>query len=127
MNFKIDKIDGKARACTIKTAHSTIHTPVFMPVGTVGAVKALDATDLDTFIKPQIILGNTYHLYLRPNDKIINKLGKLHGFTKFSKRNHMSRKYPYASSFIINNCFYETLIMRKCHLSSPYKLKIWIW
>jgi len=85
MDFKIDKTDGKARACTIKTAHSTIHTPVFMPVGTVGAVKALDATDLQTFIKPQIILGNTYHLYLRPNDEVINKMGKLHGFTKFPK------------------------------------------
>jgi len=85
MDFKIDKIDGKARACTIKTAHSTIHTPVFMPVGTVGAVKALDATDLQTFIKPQIILGNTYHLYLRPSDEVINRMGKLHEFTKFPK------------------------------------------
>jgi len=51
MQFQIDKTDGKARACTIKTAHSTIQTPVFMPVGTVGAVKSLDATDLQSFIK----------------------------------------------------------------------------
>jgi len=85
MYFKIDKTDGKARACTIRTAHSTIHTPIFMPVGTVGAVKSLDTTDLQTFIKPQIILGNTYHLYLRPNDEVIHKMGKLHGFTKFPK------------------------------------------
>ena len=85
MDFQIDKMDGKARACTIKTAHSTIKTPVFMPVGTVGAVKALDATDLETFIEPNIILGNTYHLYLRPGDEVINKLGKLHGFTKYPK------------------------------------------
>jgi len=85
MDFQIDKTDGKARACTIKTAHSTIQTPVFMPVGTVGAVKALDATDLETFIKPQIILGNTYHLYLRPGDKVIDKLGKLHKFTQYPK------------------------------------------
>jgi queuine tRNA-ribosyltransferase len=85
MEFQIDKIDGKARACTIKTAHSTIQTPVFMPVGTVGAVKTLDATDLKTFIKPQIILGNTYHLYLRPGDNVIAKMGKLHGFTKYPK------------------------------------------
>jgi queuine tRNA-ribosyltransferase len=85
MDFHIDKTDGKARACTIKTAHSTIQTPVFMPVGTVGAVKALDATDLATFIKPNIILGNTYHLYLRPGDKVIDKMGKLHGFTQFPK------------------------------------------
>jgi queuine tRNA-ribosyltransferase len=85
MDFQIDKIDGKARACTIKTAHSTITTPVFMPVGTVGAVKSLDATDLESFIKPDIILGNTYHLYLRPSDIVVNKMGKLHGFTKFKK------------------------------------------
>ncbi|MFK5977240.1 MAG: tRNA guanosine(34) transglycosylase Tgt [Sulfurovum sp.] len=85
MEFQIDKKDQKARACTIKTAHSTIQTPVFMPVGTVGAVKALDATDLATFIKPEIILGNTYHLYLRPNDKVINTMGGLHNFTQYPK------------------------------------------
>jgi len=85
MNFKIDNIDGKARATTIKTAHSTITTPVFMPVGTVGAVKALDATDLQSFLNPEIILGNTYHLYLRPTDRVVDKMGKLHGFTKFPK------------------------------------------
>ncbi len=85
MKFNIDSVDGKARACTITTAHSTIQTPVFMPVGTVGAVKALDATDLATFIKPEIILGNTYHLYLRPSDTVIAKMGKLHGFTKYPK------------------------------------------
>ncbi|KIM04635.1 MAG: queuine tRNA-ribosyltransferase [Sulfurovum sp. AS07-7] len=85
MQFFIDKTDGKARACTIKTAHSTIQTPVFMPVGTVGAVKALDATDLDTFLDPQIILGNTYHLYLRPNDEVVKTMGGLHGFTGFKK------------------------------------------
>lgn len=85
MRFQIDKTDGKARTCTIQTAHSTIQTPVFMPVGTVGAVKALDATDLQTFLTPQIILGNTYHLYLRPGDEIVSQMGKLHGFTKFPK------------------------------------------
>jgi len=85
MEFQIDKVDAKARACTIKTAHSTIQTPVFMPVGTVGAVKALDATDLQSFINPQIILGNTYHLYLRPGDETIAKMGKLQSFTRFPK------------------------------------------
>ena len=85
MQFQIDKKDGFARACTIKTAHSTVQTPVFMPVGTVGAVKALDATDLETFIKPDIILANTYHMYLRPGDDVVAKMGKLHGFTKFPK------------------------------------------
>jgi queuine tRNA-ribosyltransferase len=85
MHFQIDKTDGKARACTIKTAHSTIQTPVFMPVGTVGAVKALDAIDLKRFIKPEIILANTYHMYLRPGDDTVAKMGKLHGFTKYPK------------------------------------------
>ncbi|HHO41917.1 MAG TPA: tRNA guanosine(34) transglycosylase Tgt [Epsilonproteobacteria bacterium] len=85
MNFCIDKTDSKARACTITTTHSTIQTPVFMPVGTVGAVKALDALDLQSFLNPQIILGNTYHLYLRPNDKVVKAMGGLHGFTKFPK------------------------------------------
>jgi len=85
MEFQIDNIDNKARATTIKTAHSTIQTPVFMPVGTVGAVKALDASDLETFLTPEIILGNTYHLYLRPTDRVVDKMGKLHGFTKFKK------------------------------------------
>ena len=85
MHFQIDKFDGKARACTIKTSHSTIKTPVFMPVGTVAAVKALDATDLDTFIKPEIILGNTYHLHVRPGEETIKTMGGLHGFTKYPK------------------------------------------
>ena len=85
MEFQIDKHDGKARACSITTAHSVVQTPVFMPVGTVGAVKALDATDLETFIQPEIILGNTYHLYLRPGDETVAKMGKLQGFTRFGK------------------------------------------
>jgi len=83
MKFDIDKIDGKARACTIKTAHSTIQTPVFMPVGTVGSVKSLDAKDMYEELGAKIILGNTYHLYLRPNDKVVKHFGGLHGFTKF--------------------------------------------
>ncbi|SFV61939.1 tRNA-guanine transglycosylase [hydrothermal vent metagenome] len=85
MEFQIDNIDGKARACTIKTAHSTVTTPVFMPVGTLGAVKALDTLDLETFIKPEIILANTYHMYIRAKDDVVAKMGKLHGFTQFPK------------------------------------------
>ena len=83
MEFQIDKTDGMARACTIKTAHSTIQTPVFMPVGTAGSVKSLDAKDMAEELGAQIILGNTYHLYLRPNDEVIKHFGGLHGFTKF--------------------------------------------
>jgi queuine tRNA-ribosyltransferase len=87
MQFSLDAIDPKsrARACTITTAHSKILTPVFMPVGTLGAVKAIDTIDLEQTLQPEIILANTYHLYLRPGDKIINQLGKLHGFAEFKK------------------------------------------
>lgn len=85
MDFYIDKVDGSARACTIKTAHSTIQTPVFMPVGTVGAIKSLDAIDMQEILGANIILGNTYHLYLKPGDEIIKNAGGLHGFTKFYK------------------------------------------
>lgn len=82
MQFKIDATNNKARACTIKTAHSTIQTPVFMPVGTQGTVKALDANDMLN-LGAKIILGNTYHLYLRPGSKTVKKFGGLHGFSKF--------------------------------------------
>lgn len=85
MTFSIDKTDGAARAGTLTTAHSTIKTPVFMPVGTVGAVKSLDAVDMMQILDAQIILGNTYHLYLRPSSKVVKQLGGLHGFTKFNR------------------------------------------
>ena len=82
MEFQINATSQGARACTIKTAHSTILTPVFMPVGTQGTVKALDANDM-LEMGAKIILGNTYHLYLRPGSKLIKKFGGLHGFSKF--------------------------------------------
>lgn len=82
MEFKIDATSNGARACTIKTLHSTILTPVFMPVGTAATVKALDAFDM-LELGAKIILGNTYHLYLRPTSKLIKKFGGLHGFSKF--------------------------------------------
>lgn len=83
MKFKIDATSThKTRACTIITKHSTIETPVFMPVGTQATVKALDSNDMLS-MGAKIILGNTYHLYLRPGSKLIKKLGGLHGFAKF--------------------------------------------
>jgi len=85
MEFKIDATCNNARACTIKTAHSTIQTPVFMPVGTVGSVKSLDVSDVLDMLGAEIILANTYHMYLRPGDEIVAKMGKLHGFTKYPK------------------------------------------
>ncbi|MCH9813644.1 MAG: tRNA guanosine(34) transglycosylase Tgt [Epsilonproteobacteria bacterium] len=83
MHFQLDHTDGNARACTIKTAHSTIQTPVFMPVGTLGSVKALDSVDMTEHLNTDIILGNTYHLYLRPGDETVKKLGGLHGFANY--------------------------------------------
>ena len=64
-----------ARAGLITTDHGQIETPIFMPVGTVGAVKAVHMTELREDIKAQIILGNTYHLYLRPGMDIIERAG----------------------------------------------------
>ncbi len=85
MDFQIDKTDGYARACTITTAHSRIETPVFMPVGTVGSVKALDSYDMLELLQTEIILANTYHLYLRPGDKVVEYFGGLHKFTNYPK------------------------------------------
>ncbi len=85
MKFQIDNTDNDARACTITTAHSTIRTPVFMPVGTLASVKSLDTIDLKDTLNAKIILGNTYHLYLRPGDETIKNFGGLHNFTKISK------------------------------------------
>jgi queuine tRNA-ribosyltransferase len=83
MKFNLQNIDPSgARAGLIKTAHSTIQTPVFMPVGTVGAVKALDFQDMLN-LNAKIILANTYHMYLRPGDELVAKMGGLHGFTKY--------------------------------------------
>ncbi|WP_299545748.1 tRNA guanosine(34) transglycosylase Tgt [uncultured Helicobacter sp.] len=84
MDFNLHKTDGNARAGVLKLAHGEVPTPIFMPVGTQASVKALDFNDLLALDAP-IILGNTYHLYLRPNDEIIATLGGLHNFTKFPR------------------------------------------
>ena len=82
MEFQINATSNGARACTIKTAHSTILTPVFMPVGTQVTVKALDANDM-LEMGAKIILGNTYHLYLRPGSKLIKNLVDFTVFQSF--------------------------------------------
>src|ERR1700748_3000353 len=71
---------SKARAGTITTDHGPIQTPIFMPVGTVGSVKALSKQQLKDDVKAQIILGNTYHLYLRPGLEVLGRAGGLHRF-----------------------------------------------
>jgi queuine tRNA-ribosyltransferase len=72
--------DSEARAGTIITDHGEIDTPIFMPVGTVGSVKAVNQQQLKNEVKAQIILGNTYHLYLRPGTEILEAAGGLHRF-----------------------------------------------
>lgn len=76
---------SSARAGKITTAHGEIETPIFMPVGTVGSVKGIYHRDLKEDIKAEIILGNTYHLYLRPGLEIINKAGGLHKFISWDR------------------------------------------
>ncbi len=76
---------SKARAGEIETAHGQIDTPIFMPVGTIGSVKGVHFKDLKEDIGAQIILGNTYHLYLRPGIDIIEKAGGLHKFNGWDK------------------------------------------
>src|SRR5512140_2778628 len=74
-----------ARAGKITTDHGEIMTPIFMPVGTAGSVKAVSQQQLVNDVKAQIILGNTYHLYLRPGLEVIEKAGGLHRFNGWSK------------------------------------------
>jgi queuine tRNA-ribosyltransferase len=87
MFFRLEKNDvhSKARAGTIHTAHGTIQTPIFMPVGTQGTVKAVNQHDLKNDVKAQIILGNTYHLYLRPGLEVLKTAGGLHQFIHWHK------------------------------------------
>jgi queuine tRNA-ribosyltransferase len=87
MIFELFHNDTKTRARTgrIITAHGEIETPVFMPVGTAGTVKAVHQRELRDDLKAQIILGNTYHLYLRPGVEIIKKAGGLHRFIGWDK------------------------------------------
>ena len=78
--LKHQAVNSKARAGILETDHGTIETPIFMPVGTAGSVKGIHVKDLKEDIGAQIILGNTYHLYLRPGTHIIEQAGGLHKF-----------------------------------------------
>lgn len=82
MKFKLEAQDlnSKARAGVLTTDHGTIETPIFMPVGTAGSVKGVHQHELVDQIKAQIILGNTYHLYLRPGLEVLQEVGGIHAF-----------------------------------------------
>jgi queuine tRNA-ribosyltransferase len=87
MEFKLEAFDKKssARAGAITTDHGTIHTPIFMPVGTAGTVKAIHFRDVGEDAGAEIVLGNTYHLFLRPGLDVLEEAGGLHGFNGWKK------------------------------------------
>ena len=85
--FEVIKTDDKsaARAGKITTDHGEIHTPIFMPVGTIGSVKAVSQSQLINEVNPDIILGNTYHLFLRPGMETMEAAGGLHHFMNWER------------------------------------------
>lgn len=87
MKFTVQHLDSgsKARSGVLETDHGTIKTPIFMPVGTVGTVKGVPQHDLSDTINADIILGNTYHLYLRPGTDVLEQAGGLHRFMNWDR------------------------------------------
>ena len=87
MKYSLEAKDAlsKARAGVLDTPHGKIQTPIFMPVGTIGSVKTVTQQDLKDDVKAQIILGNTYHLYLRPGTQILEQAGGLHKFMNWDR------------------------------------------
>lgn len=87
LKFKLTHTDpdSKARRGQITTDHGVIETPIFMPVGTIGTVKGVHQTELKNEVKAEIILGNTYHLYLRPGTEILEEAGGLHKFMNWDR------------------------------------------
>ncbi len=83
LSVEVESTAGPARATTITTSRGTVTTPCFMPVGTRGAVRAVDTADLEA-LGAQIVLGNTYHLLFRPGPDLIERMGGLHGFNDWS-------------------------------------------
>ncbi|NCG03811.1 MAG: tRNA guanosine(34) transglycosylase Tgt [Bacteroidetes bacterium] len=87
MKFSLEKtdLDSKARAGVLTTDHGTIETPIFMPVGTAATVKGVHQQDLAQDVNPDIILANTYHLYLRPTTSILEQAGGIHSFMHWDR------------------------------------------
>src|SRR3982751_3153118 len=87
LQFSVETTDSQSSARTglIQTDHGQIQTPIFMPVGTVGSVKAVSQQQLEQDVNAEIILGNTYHLYLRPGLEILEAAGGLHQFNGWQR------------------------------------------
>ncbi|MEO8235866.1 MAG: tRNA guanosine(34) transglycosylase Tgt [Flavobacterium sp.] len=122
MKFDLLKKDPqtKARAGTITTDHGVIETPIFMPVGTVASVKGVHQRELKEEINPDIILGNTYHLYLRPQTAILEKAGGLHKFMNWD-RNILTDSGGYqVYSLSANRKIKEEGVKFKSHIDGSY-------
>jgi queuine tRNA-ribosyltransferase len=122
MQFDLKATDTstQARAATITTDHGKIETPIFMPVGTVGTVKGVHQRELEQDINPDIILGNTYHLYLRPKTSILEKAGGLHKFMNWD-RNILTDSGGYqVYSLSANRKIKEEGVKFKSHIDGSY-------
>ncbi|REG94170.1 tRNA guanosine(34) transglycosylase Tgt [Flavobacterium aquicola] len=122
MKFDLLKTDpqSKARAGSITTDHGVIETPIFMPVGTVASVKGVHQRELKEEINPDIILGNTYHLYLRPQTEILEKAGGLHKFMNWD-RNILTDSGGYQVYSLSNNRkIKEEGVKFKSHIDGSY-------
>ena len=122
MEFELLKTDEhtKARAGKITTSHGVIETPIFMPVGTVGSVKGVHQRELKEDINADIILGNTYHLYLRPQTPILEKAGGLHKFINWD-RNILTDSGGYqVYSLAANRKIKEEGVKFKSHIDGSF-------
>ena len=112
--------NSSARAGSITTDHGVIETPIFMPVGTVASVKGVHQRELKEEINPDIILGNTYHLYLRPQTEILEKAGGLHKFMNWD-RNILTDSGGYqVYSLSANRKIKEEGVKFKSHIDGSY-------
>ena len=122
MKFNLLATDSKskARAALLNTDHGSIETPIFMPVGTVGTVKGVHQRELKNDINPDIILGNTYHLYLRPQTEILEKVGGLHKFMNWD-RNILTDSGGYqVYSLSANRKIKEEGVKFRSHIDGSY-------
>ena len=122
MKFKLETTDPKsyARAGRIQTDHGAIETPIFMPVGTAATVKGVHQKELKEVVNPDIILGNTYHLYLRPGTSILEQAGGLHQFMNWDRPILTDSGGYQVYSLSANNKIKEEGVKFKSHIDGSY-------
>ena len=128
MKFEVEKTDGatKARVGKLSTNSGVIHTPIFMPVGTAGTVKAVDQRALQHEVQAEIILGNTYHLYLRPGHDLIQKAGGLHRFMAWDRPILTDSGGYQVYSLSANRKIKEEGVKFKSHIDGSYHVLLLI-